>query len=103
MPTGEPTTFHQIAIDTVDDLARGRFAKQSPSVVIGSAGPPQYPPAAVTFDDNPEPPFPVDINYVEPVGSLAEQGRAAQILAEAGKGCSVLPEPVASPTVRRRF
>jgi hypothetical protein len=99
--TGEPTTFHQIARETVDDAAGGRFAKQSPSIVIGSTAVPMYPAASHAQSDpcGPEMPLGYAIDAMEPTGSYHEiQASIAKLGASAEAEPSVKIGPL-----RRRF
>ena len=78
----EGSTYFQHAQASANDEAGGRFAKQSPTTVIGAA-PLQtvlVAPSWAGFDNGVEPPFGVDIDYVEAVGSLKEQAEAQRIL-----------------------
>jgi hypothetical protein len=60
-------TFHQFALTSADDEAGGRFAKLTPTTVIGQSEAARYPKASSAHQTElpPEPPFGVPIDVVE--------------------------------------
>jgi hypothetical protein len=61
------TTFHQFALTSADDEAGGRFAKLTPTTVVGQAEAARYPKASSAHMTElpPEPPFGVPIDVAE--------------------------------------
>ena len=80
--------------NTVDD-AGGRYAKLTPSNVIGSTSAPQYPKLLASspwsqFDQNVEPVLGFSVNAMEPTGTHAE--------VQASTEPALIPQVAASPS-----
>jgi hypothetical protein len=107
--TGTTTYAAQAAIAQALDAGGGRWAAADKSAVVGETPAPMYPaqPAGSPWAGDPvgqEPPFPVDISAMEPVGthaeieaSLAAIGSSA--IAAKESEATVSPVPVAAPGV----
>jgi hypothetical protein len=78
---------------THDDLdLGGRFAKQTPQTVIGASPVPQYP-AGPAWSHDPtgiEPPFPLDVNQMQPCGEAHEIAASSARSGDAGIGSGEL-------------